>query len=332
MRISRLLACAVTVAIAVSPAVAAADTASPPTLFVNTDASGNQQCSDTGPGTYRDPLCTVQAAANIVVPGQTVVVDPTESTLAIIGGDLHITRSGTSGAPIVFETGNGVSPTGMPTSVELRGGTNGFVLDGVHDVTIRGFGVDDTTSTGVVISNSSDITLDHDNVQVSTPAGTADGVDVSGTSSDVTISRSVVDTNANNISISRGVTGTDVAENIFPGLYSTGGFGDGVLVDGAANTDVTNNTEKFELNYCANKPVFAVTGGATGTSLENNIIRSQCGTNSPLVLVDPNSTASTKWDYNAVYDNSDDAIYFWGGVVLRQATSFASGTGQATHD
>lgn len=207
----------------------------------------------------------------------------------------------------------------------INSGTNGFVLNGVHDVTIRGFAIQNVTSTGIVISNSSDITIDHDFVGLYTPTGAGDGIDVSGSSSNVTISRSTVGTDANNISIGPGVTGTDVAENILP----SGGYGNGVLVNGAANTDVVNNTAAF--SYCP-KPVFAVTGGATGTSLENNVILAQCTMGSPLLSVDPNSTVSTKWDYNAVDDNFDDASYFWGGVAYGQATGLAAATGQATHD
>ncbi|HEV3361115.1 MAG TPA: right-handed parallel beta-helix repeat-containing protein [Pseudonocardiaceae bacterium] len=332
MRISRLVACAAPVVLALSLVVpAAADTAPPPTLFVSSAAPGSQACSNAGPGTYSDPLCTVQAAANVVVPGQTVVVN-VDSTITQdeIGGDIHITRSGTPDAPIVFETGGFAPRTEIRNSVFLDGGTNGFVLDGVHDVTIRGFGVKDTTSTGIVVSNSSDITLDHDNVQVYTPTSTADGIDVSGTSSNVTISRSLVDTNATNISIGPGVTGADVAENITY-VYASNTYRDDVLVDGAANTDVVNNTAVFQFALCPNS-VFTVMGGATGTSLENNVLLAGCTTGSPLITVDPTATATTRADYNSLYDNLNDALYSWGGVSYGTATSLAAATGQATHD
>lgn len=332
MRFGPLLAGLVSAVLAASLAVpAAADTAPPPTLFVSSAAPGAQPCSDTGPGTYSDPLCTVQAAANMVVPGQTVVVDVDSTyTSDNIGGDIHLTRSGTPDAPIVFESGGFAPRTEIRNPVFLKGGTNGFVLDGVHDVTIRGFGVENTTSTGIVVSNSSDITLDHDNLEVYTPDSTADGIDVSGTSSNVTISRSFLNSNATNVSIGAGVTGTDVVDNSTYDYESNNYRGD-VLVDGAANTDVVNNTAQYQFAVCP-QSVFAVTGGATGTSLENNVVIAGCSTGSPLITVDPDATASTKWDYNSVYDDQNDAMYSWGGVSYDTAASLAAATGQATHD
>lgn len=323
MGIGRLLAALAPVVLAAALVVpAAADTAPAPTLYVRGGIGG---CDNDGPGSYSDPLCDIQTAANVAVPGQTVIVDANGLVNDFIGGDVHITRSGAPGAPIVFETGGGTPETGLPSTVVIDSGTNGFVLDGVHDVTVRGFGIENTTSTGIVISNSSDVTIDHDFLELAPQARSNDGIDISGTSSDDTVSRSSIDTDNVDVSIGPGVQGTDVAQNIF----RYGELTNAVSVTGATNTDIVNNTAAF--TFCP-ASLFSVTGGSTGTSLENNIFKSVCTMGNPLLTVAPDSTASTKWDYNIVDDQQNDAAYFWGGVAYGQASALAAAVGQGVHD
>ena len=74
------------------PLSAAADV--PPTdLYVNQVAS----CSTSGPGTQAVPFCSIQEAADVVEPGQTVHI-----AAGHYYGPLRITRSGTPDAPISF--------------------------------------------------------------------------------------------------------------------------------------------------------------------------------------------------------------------------------------
>ena len=84
--------------VAVIPSASAADgaaggsaPASAPGTTLYVDFNGT--CSDSGPGTQADPFCTVQAAANVVDPGQTVVV----SAASTLGTPQSVTiaRSGT---------------------------------------------------------------------------------------------------------------------------------------------------------------------------------------------------------------------------------------------
>jgi hypothetical protein len=56
--------------VAISPAKALADDSA--TLYVHNSA--NSGCSDTGPGTQAQPICTIRAAADVVNPGQTVMI------------------------------------------------------------------------------------------------------------------------------------------------------------------------------------------------------------------------------------------------------------------
>ncbi|HEY2696356.1 MAG TPA: hypothetical protein VGJ45_12870, partial [Pseudonocardiaceae bacterium] len=53
---------------------AAADTAPPTTLYV--DNLIDSGCNDTGPGTLAEPFCTIQHAADVALPGQTVDIGP----------------------------------------------------------------------------------------------------------------------------------------------------------------------------------------------------------------------------------------------------------------
>src|SRR6266511_1925633 len=73
--------------VAASPA-----TADPATLFVGTGPN----CSDQGTGTADRPFCTVQAAANVVNPGQRVQISGGHAESVLIS------RSGTAAAPILF--------------------------------------------------------------------------------------------------------------------------------------------------------------------------------------------------------------------------------------
>lgn len=322
MRFGSLISCVAPMALVAALVLPAAADSTPPTLYVSGLGPMGGGCSDAGPGSYSDPLCTVQAAANVVVPGQTVVVDTNVSN-DYDTEDVHITRSGAPGAPIVFKTG-GLPKSGNQPSVVIEGKANGFTLDGVHDVTIEGFGVENTTSTAITVSNSSDITLN--NLDVSNDGETVtDGIDVTGDSSDVTISRSEVGANGVTVSLGPGVTGTDVADN----LFGFDGSSAAVALNGAANTDITNNTAA--LTWCP-PALFTVAGGATGTSIENNIAFTGCTGSKAMISVSADSTAGTRSDYNVVYAAGDTGDYSWGGTSYATGAQLAAATGQGAHD
>jgi hypothetical protein len=320
MRLGPLSACAAAVVLAASLVVpAAADTATPPTLYVF--GAGSPGCSDAWPGTWSQPLCDVQTAADIVVPGQTVIVGIKGSPGD--GGAVHLTRSGTPDKPIVFKTadpppeayGQQRIVIGAPWSAP------GLAIDGVHDVTIDGFGIKGRP-TALEISNSSDITINRADVEDLPPDNsTGIGIDISH-STNVTISRSMFNVDGPAVSIGPGVSDTDVAENVGYGQPT-------VSVNGATNTDITNNNV---LGECGD-PAFSVSGGATGTSIENNIATTFCNTTQPLITVAADSTANTRSDYNLIYSQATDSdLYSWGGTTYGSATQLATATGQGVHD
>ena len=145
MRLSRLLIVgAAALGIAVLPATQALAAT---TLYVdNTNAS----CSNSGAGTQTTPFCTIGAAAAKAVAGTTVqVVAGTYAEMVSVSG------SGTATAPVVFTAGPGVTVTG---------GTNGFKISSKAYVTIAGFTVTRTSGVGILVSSSSHITIDGNDV------------------------------------------------------------------------------------------------------------------------------------------------------------------------
>src|SRR5258708_19829247 len=77
-----------------APTVLAANPA--PILYVDAAAAA---CTDSGPGTQAAPFCSIQAAANVVVAGQTVYI---QGAPGLEYGAATITRSGTPTPPITF--------------------------------------------------------------------------------------------------------------------------------------------------------------------------------------------------------------------------------------
>lgn len=104
-RIAAMSAALLTLSLA-APAATHADTSSANTLYVNDTTNSN--CSDTaGLGTQAEPFCTLQAAVNVVDPGQTVSVAWGAYAPATI------TRSGTATAPITIVGNSPGSVTGI---------------------------------------------------------------------------------------------------------------------------------------------------------------------------------------------------------------------------
>jgi hypothetical protein len=296
---------------------AAADT--PPILYVSDTGPG--LCDANGAGTLAQPFCNIQEAAAVVVPGQTVVVGPHGG---VYPGDVDITRSGTPDQPITFEAGFPWGLTGVTVGGLVTGtpSTNGFTLVGVHDVTIQGFQVQNTNSAGIVVSNSSDITIDHVAAGQLLPLPT-DNIDIRGASHNVTISRSSLRSETTDISVGPGASGLTVAENEFANTGTT----TSLSITGASSTAITNNT-----SYIAQCPVgvFSISG-STGTTIENNLVSAQC-TSTPLVFVAADSTATTTLDYNVVATQNPDPLYSWGGTTYASPTALNAATGQAAHD
>ncbi|MEU9741002.1 right-handed parallel beta-helix repeat-containing protein [Micromonospora chersina] len=327
-------------------------------------------CSDTGPGTYDQPFCTIGAAAAVVSAGQTVEISGT-----VYREHVTITRSGTPDAPIVFRGGS--------SSPQLIGPAGGITIDGQHDirieriqvpgaangpaldirnaarVTVDGGGYSLTsgvTGTVVRLSGVTDSVLSHFFV-----SGTSltTGVSLDDTTSGVRLSsvtvvgnpvdpveqsvgiriegtdNTVVDSSLGRltgaaVSIAASARGTTVANNDI-----SEGLGYGVHNAGASGTAITNNTIQ---NRC--RGGIRVDTGSTGVSVQNNRLVKSPNHSCPSppghgvqIAVEDGATADTVVDYNLADLNTpgSSAIYSWNGARMGLA-AFRTASGQAAHD
>jgi PKD repeat protein len=298
----------------------AASAASADTIYVDNTSGAN--CSDSGTGTPTVPFCTIQAAADVVEPGQTVQL------AGAFVESVTISRSGTASAPITFTGGTGQASIGAPDSATLPA----FAVTGATDVAIRNVTIfGRATSKAVVISDSSRITVDGTN-QDANP-GSAGYLEISGSSSHVTVSRNHFSgADATGVQVDAGSHDDTITTN---DMFRT----EGVVVTGASHVAVTSNTISAACDHGV-----AITG-STGISVQNNVIQNVldstsvpgiCNpTTSPIggLVVDGASASEVTADYNIVYPyHSTDAVYQWAGTAYPTSSAFTSATGQGVHD
>jgi len=203
------------------------------TLYV-----GGAGCSDTGTGTQAQPYCTINKAATVAVAGQTVQVAGGTYTEKVT-----VANSGTSGAPITFTAAPGANVT-------VTGGANGFFLSGKSYVTVNGFTVTGTTSYGIYLSASNNITVSNNTV---TFAGQqvkgliAAGVYLSGSTAS-TVSGNTTDHNSDSgIYLNSTSSGNTVRGN--ESSLNANGYqrnANGINVIGPNNTIIANVTHDNE--------------------------------------------------------------------------------------
>jgi len=303
------------------PIAANASTGS--TLYVD---NTNKNCTDSGSGTGAAPFCTITAAAAVVEPGQTVKV------AGGLYGEVDVTRSGTVAAPITFEgdlTADGLS---ADTTVGYDGTTpetHGFVVDGASNIAVRGFGAVGTSS-AILIENSTNVTVEQSGSGART---TAPGIEVSGTSSDVTVSRNIIGGNTTTavpIQIDAGAQNTTVTTNDVQTVGATG-----ILVQGDPNTVVDSNTVTTQ---CGKGIVLS--GASAGSNIENNIVdtaqntipEESCSSAPDSIEVDESAATNTVADYNLVDPASGGPLYAWGGTTYTSLADFTAATSQGRHD
>ncbi|MEP6978531.1 MAG: right-handed parallel beta-helix repeat-containing protein, partial [Thermoleophilia bacterium] len=118
----------------------------PPPAILYVD-KGNPNCSNTGSGTATQPFCSITPAASRAGAGQTVLVSS-----GTYSESLTVSGSGTASAPLNFVAAPGAT-------VVLTGVANGIYISGRSYVSVQGFDVTRTTDDGIVVKNSSNITL-----------------------------------------------------------------------------------------------------------------------------------------------------------------------------
>jgi parallel beta-helix repeat protein len=200
----------------------------PMVLYVD---NGNPNCSNSGPGSSDQPFCTIGAGASVATAGQTVQV-----ASGSYAENVTARRSGSPGAPINFTAAGGVTVgSGM---------THGFTVSSRSWVVVDGFTVSDTSSDGIYVANSSNITISGNHVSNSgEPASdlVARGIKLSG-SNDSTVSGNIADHNSEaGIYVTSGSARNQIVGNIT--AYNARGYtraAAGIDVRSPGNT-IANN-------------------------------------------------------------------------------------------
>lgn len=298
------------------PAVAGAATGS--TLYVD---NTNKSCIDSGGGTSTTPFCTIAAAAAVAQPGQTVQV------AWGVYAPTTITASGTASEPITFD--GDIESTGDAAIVGNASAAHGFVIDGASNVVIRGFNPVGAASL-VLVENAANVTVDQ--INSSAPSASV-GIEVSGTSSDVTLSRNLFgssESTATGIQIDSGVKDTTITTNEVENDGVTG-----ISVDGATGTVVNSNTVSTECGAG-----IVLSGASTNSTVENNIVdtaqgttpEGSCSATPNSIEVDASAVSGTVADYNLIDPASGGALYEWNGTAYSTLSSFTAATAQGAHD
>ncbi|MDH6136410.1 PKD repeat protein [Kitasatospora sp. MAA4] len=310
------VACATVLGVGLPLVPAAAADAT--TLFVDNTVA----CSDTGTGTDALPYCTVSAAANVVMPGQTVFMRNSQ-----FNEHVTITRSGAPQQPIVFTSAYPGTDELSSVIQPLSGSGPAITVSGAHDVVVRDLEVDGRAG-GIQVSDSSRVTIDHDSIpQEGTGPDVAVGL--SGATSGVTVSRNnfsdVDPTSGPAIQVDTGVPGTVITTNQF----STPSQG-AVLATDAPGTVVTSNTMS---NGC--DLGISLLGVSTGSTVENNVAApdAKCSAGSTVGLtVAAAAVSGTTADYNIFHPLAGAAPYRWNNAVYPTQAAFQQATGQGAHD
>ncbi|MET7864131.1 DUF1565 domain-containing protein [Micromonospora taraxaci] len=311
-----------TPAVAAAPAPVAQAAANPANeLYVS-----GKHCAPGADGSEEAPYCTISAAAAVVQPGQTVLVQPGNYPETVT-----FTRSGTESAPITFRAVNafdGWVYVGRTVGSDVTGTI--LSLNQVHDVVVDGFvlyGHSASASPAVVIDGSSRVTVNGIAAQqTKVPAA----VRVSGASHDVTISRNWLvnlnDTGLPAIIVDGASTGTRVVTNqIIAGR---------IRVTDAPGSTVTNNTVTAACGSGID-----VAGTSTDAAVENNIIKplDNRAMSCKVPVADGAISVSaaslpTVADYNLIDPTAGVAPYAWAGTTHATVEAFHTATGQGGHD
>ncbi|WP_344309596.1 right-handed parallel beta-helix repeat-containing protein [Fodinicola feengrottensis] len=315
------IAVALTVAALVMPVPAEA---APRMLYVdNTDGSG---CSDVGRGTQQQPFCTIQVAADTVVPGTTVDITGEYQESVTVG------RSGTPRAPIVFQSENRNF-----TWVDGTSGGPAFTMHGVHDVVIRALSIagGSVDHDAIFITGSQRVIVDSNALSIPSPEAQGSVVRVTGASRSITVSRNLIDSSYGYAAIridSAGVGNVVSANDI------SGGGNTGVRVADSPAAAVTGNT----VIHSCNRGV-EVTGRSSGASVQNNIfayvfgseVYYHCPPSTEITEISVDSAAVASGitvDFNIVFPYSENPPYRWAGRGFQSTADFTAATGQGRHD
>lgn len=316
-----------------SSATATAETPASDVLYV----AKTSACSDTAAdgGSEGRPFCTIGAAAAVVEPGQTVLVEAGSYPESVT-----ITRSGTADAPITFVSNDwSLNPASVRGQSTTQGPNPAFTVSDAQHVVLRGFS---TTAPGgapsVLIDHSTDVTVDQ--ADLSSSVG-APSIRISGMSSDVTLSRTSVTHRTNGspgVEIDAGASGTVLSADTVFSPFATNNE-PGIVTSGAPGTVITGDTV---VGNCEQGIVLG--GDSSGSTVKNDVVEeaangwgaspSACAStaDATAISVAGTATSGTSVDDNVVDPTSGGPLYSWAGTGYPDSSSFAAATGQGGAD
>lgn len=157
-----------------------------------------------GTGSQTTPFCTISAAAGVAKPGDTVLVQS-----GTYPEQVTPKNSGTASAPITYLAAPGAGVT-------VTGAADGFYVSSKTWITISGFTVSGTSSYGIYLKNSSNITVTGNRVTHSgqpVSGGTAAGIRLVGTTTSLVVGNTADHNTDAGIYLSSGTTGVEVRGN-----------------------------------------------------------------------------------------------------------------------
>lgn len=297
------------------------------TLYVNRITG----CSDSGPGTRAVPFCTLQAAADRALPGQTVQSEP-----GTYFDPLVVTHSGSPGKPITFlgtdmrRDGYQMPGIGFLASSGADENAPGLRLDGVHDIRISGFEITGGSQESVLVNDSDRVTVDG-NLVIGGPwtDPRATSLRVTGGADATVISRNwFLGFATKSVTVDKGATGTVLTTNVIPGDERA--VIGGIQVTDAPGTVVTSNS----VRTC--DTAVSLLGASTGAVVKNNILTRFAPCDEPLtarLTVSAGSATGTSEGYNSLDPAQGEPAYAWAGATYPDSASFAKAVpGQGGHD
>jgi parallel beta-helix repeat protein len=252
--------------------------------------------SDTGPGSASQPFKTIQAAADRAVAGDTVLV-----AAGTYNEKVTVKSSGTAAAPVVF-----VAAPGSP--VILTGGANGFAIANQSWVTVHGFTITSTSSYGISVSGSSNITIDGNDVSYAglpVSGQIAKGIHLSADTNS-TVSRNSVHHNTDSgIFLTNGSTGIQVIGNqTYANASQYARQAPGIDVRSSGNTIANNISHDNEDSGIQFYP------GAV-----NNLVYNNVSYNNGDHGIDVSGPIGNRIIANTVYNNITAGINVEGGAT-----------------
>ena len=269
--------------------------------------------SDNNAGTSASaPFASLQAAANVVQPGDTVQVMNGTYTAPFYADALDITTSGTATAPITFEAAPGQTPV-----IDSSGGWNAINIEASY-IVVKGF---------TVVGDAANYTLQSALAGYSTGSSSLDGNGIgvnpgSGASlpNHITIEDNTVYNEPGGGIYTEGADYVQILNNVVHNNANWSAFGNsGISISNSANSDTQSGVHDIiSGNLVYDNAQLVPTNGAGGITDGEGII----------LDTNPNYTSEMLVENNTVYGNGGPGVesFLTNGAVITGNTVYGNDT------